>query len=119
MPDLQTAALAGGSAVAGGGLALWWAKLLMQRMVKQYDEQHQKHDARIERLGERVADRLSRIEASQSAVQVRVVEIESMKRTIDEHSRELAVHDAEIKRVGKDLNEAHGKIRMLSRPRAT
>lgn len=56
MDALNQAAPAAIGAVAGGGGVLWIAKLLLGRMIEQYDKRHDDHQNKLERLAAQLAD---------------------------------------------------------------
>lgn len=109
--DLQTVGTAGGAALGGGALVLWWAKLLMQRLVKQYDEAHEKHEQRFDRLADKVSTALTDIRTKMAAIEVRAAEVVSIREDV----KKLPVIEADIRKLRQDMNIAHERIRQVSR----
>lgn len=109
MTDLQTVGTAGVAALGGGALAGWWVKLLMQRLVKQYDEAHTKAEMKLDRLTEKVSNALTQINTKLAAVEVRAAEVVSLRGDV----KQIPVIEAQLKEMRGDLNVAHDRIRKL------
>lgn len=107
----EQAVATGAGAVGGGALVLWWAKLLMRRMVEQYDQAHKTHEQRIEKLVERFGNFREQVMAKLSAIEVRTAEIVSIRDAQIKATGDVAVLKAEATKLRTDINVAHERIR--------
>lgn len=112
MDLVQTLSAAGGAAT-GGAVALWFSKLMLQRLINQYDARHEAHDRRLETVTQRVFDALTDIKTKLAALEVRAAEISLMRADTKEALTKVAVLGNSLEKVQSDLNEAHRRIRSL------
>lgn len=116
--DVETVATAGASALGAGALVVWWTKLLMQRMVNQYDTAHTKHEAKFERIAAKLSSLSEDVRSKLAAIEVRAAEGVAMKQDVKEITKELAVIRHEQEKLRGDVNIAHHRLRQVVPPRS-
>lgn len=107
------AAALGGGALSGGAVYVW-LKFFMRRMIGQYDRLHEKHEARFEKLVERLGDQLSAINARLAAFEVRAAEIALHREGVEKAQAKIIRLETVVQKIQADVNEAHKRIRASS-----
>ncbi len=81
MSDLSTGAQLGTAAVGalgGGAGVVWLAKLLLGRMIAQYDKRHDEHARRLESTGDELTTKLERVTERLGEALTRVAVLEAV-----------------------------------------
>lgn len=110
---LETGAIALGGGAVSGGVVFAWMKFLTTRLFRQYDHLHEKHEAKLEKLVERVGDALSAINARLAAFEVRAAETQVLRDAYERTNNKVGRLEAIVEKHSKDLIIAHTKIRTL------
>jgi chromosome segregation ATPase len=111
--DVQGMVAAGSTAVGTGAVVLWFSKVMLQRLISQYDARHEAHEKRLEIVTGRVFDAISDVKSKLAAIEVRAAEISGMRADVQQSLARLAVLDSQRQKMQDDLNEAHKRIRNL------
>lgn len=110
----------GGGTAVGGTLTLWFSKTMLQRLIGQYDERHQKHDRKVEELSaahnravEKLSDGLGEIRTKLAALEVRAAEVVAVRDDVREMTRKLAVVEATVAKTKDDINAAWRRLKAV------
>ncbi len=99
-------------AAGGGGLAIWFSKTMLTRLIAQYDKRHEANEEKIGKLQTEYNVEIRNISSQLAAFSVRVAEIASMRQDIRELNAGVAVMGAEVKKTQSDMNEAWRRIKL-------
>lgn len=121
MADLDAvnqAAPAAVGAIAGGGGVLWIAKLLLGRMIEQYDKRHDDHASEQKKLSDRLAEAHTQIEVLKALFQdAKNLRVETQEKISKLEGQMEAKQNAlleEIRELRADVFVAHERIRYLA-----
>lgn len=117
--ELMSDALPGAvGAVTGGGIVAWLTKLLLGRMISQYDRRHDQHARKIEAVAEKLNSLATRLAVLETVLQdTRQLRIDLEQRFASLRGEQDAKHVAlsdEISELRRDIFVAHERVRALA-----
>lgn len=106
------------AAVAGGGGVAWLSRVLLGRMVSDYDKRHENHGDKIESMSEKVSASTIRIAVLESILEdTRRLRIDLEQRASSmrgEFESRFQTAFEEMESLRRDLFVAHERIRLLA-----
>lgn len=118
MENLGEVAPAAIGAAAGGGGVLWLAKMLLTRLLTQFDKKHDDHEDKLEKLSEKLAESQLQVAVLNAmfaeAKQLRVEVSEKMNRMQGEIEAKYLALTSEVKELRVDTFVAHERVRLLA-----
>lgn len=106
------ASIAAGISV-GGGLLLWFTKLLAARLIRQYDDRHSKHENALEKIADRFTVQIHDLELKLAKLEPLIASAISLRDDLKSAEGDIAVLEHKADEAKKDLNHAHNQIRVI------
>lgn len=105
-------------AVTGGGIVAWLTKLLLGRMITQYDKRHDTHTRKIDALAEKlnlVATRLAVLETVLQDTRQLRIDLEQRFASLrgEQEAKHGSLHE-ELSDLRRDVYVAHERVRALA-----
>lgn len=99
----------------GGGILIWFAKLMAARLIKQYDEKHIEHDRRFRELSTQFAEQLTDLKVKLAKLEPLVISAIALKGDLKAAENHIAVIKHVVQKTNTDVNAAHKEIRVLTK----
>lgn len=117
LPKVITAA---GIFMGAGGLLIWFAKLMFQRLLKQYDEKLSDHEAELKKIGVNFTAQIHNLELKLVRLEPVVTSALSLRDDIKAAEGDIAVLEHIVnKKHEQDIFEAHQGLREIKKKLAS
>lgn len=107
------AAVIAAGVFVGGGFLVWFAKLMASRLIRQYDDKHAEHEKRLTALSDKFSEYLMDLKLKLAKLEPMVASAISLRDDLKSAEGDIAVLEHRMDEAAKDINQAHGQIRLV------
>lgn len=99
----------------GGGLLVWFAKLMASRLIKQYDDKHAEHEKRLRDLADKFAEQLMDLKLKIARLEPMVSSAVALRDDLKAVEGEVAVLEHKDEKRSGDINLLFNHVRTLTK----
>lgn len=99
----------------GGGFLIWFAKLMFQRLLRQYDEKLDAHEKKLEKISYRFIEQIHSLDIKIVKLEPMVALAASLREDIKAAEGDIAVLEHKDKEREKDIGVAFNQIRVIAK----
>lgn len=100
--------------LTGGGLLMWFAKLMAARLITQYDNKHAEHEKKLSLLSDKIYEQLLDLKLKLAKLEPLVTAAITIREDLKAAEGDIAVLEYTVNKVhDKDISQAHEAIREI------
>jgi predicted nucleic acid-binding Zn-ribbon protein len=100
-------------AFGGGGLLLWFSKLMGSRLIKQYDQKHDDHEHEMKKIREKFGEAINDLKVQIARLEPLAVSAAQFRTDMKEVEKKISVVEHRVDEHDEDLKFAHKKLKVF------
>lgn len=112
--SIKSVALPAAGVSGGGVFVFWFAKMMMSRLISQYDKKHENHENKLAALSDKLSNQLQDLQIKLAKLEPAVTMAMSLRADVKASEAQIAVIKDRAEKARTDLNTAYSHIRSIN-----